>query len=104
MIIQYITEVWLYYNKKILKKKKKKKTNHSLLKRLIKFDIVYVWIALKRKKKKLHLTFMGPISMEKRKFIFKIGFHDTIHTFKNYFAIVFSVFRNKRYPNRPITF
>ena len=46
-----ITEVWLYYNKKILKKKKKK-TDHSLLKRLIKFDIVYVWIALKRKKKK----------------------------------------------------
>ena len=43
---------------------------------------------------------MGPISMEKRKFIFKIGFHDTIHTFKNYFAIVFSVFSNKRYPNR----
>ena len=26
--------------------------------------------------------------------------HDTIHTFKNYFVIVFSVFRNKRYPNR----
>ena len=24
MIIQYITEVWLYYNKKIFKKKKKK--------------------------------------------------------------------------------
>ena len=50
MIIQYITEVWLYYNKKIFKKKKKK-TDHSLLKRLIKFDIVYACIALKREKK-----------------------------------------------------
>ena len=49
MIIQYITEVWLYYNKKIFKKKKK--TNHSLLKRLIKFDIVYAFIELKREKK-----------------------------------------------------
>ena len=30
----------------------------------------------------------------------KNGSHDTIHTFKNYFAIVFSIFSNKRYPNR----
>ena len=33
------------------------------------------------------------------------GSHDTIHTFKNYFAIVFSVFsfsKNKLYPNRPL--
>ena len=34
------------------------------------------------------------------------GSHDTIHTFKNYFATVFSVFsfqfqQNKFYPNRP---
>ena len=32
------------------------------------------------------------------------GSHDTIHTFKIYFAIVFSVFsfyKNKLYPNRP---
>ena len=33
---------------------------------------------------------------------FKIGSHDTIHTFKNYFVIVFSVFSNKRYPKRPL--
>ena len=32
------------------------------------------------------------------------GFHGTIHTFKNYFAIVFSIFsfqQNKRYSNEP---
>ena len=27
--------------------------------------------------------------------------YNTIHTFKNYFITVFSVFSNKRYPNRP---
>ena len=35
------------------------------------------------------------------------GFHDTIHTFKNYFAIVFSVFnfsKNKFNPNRPYVY
>ena len=35
-------------------------------------------------------------------FFFKIGSQGTIHTFKNYFAIVFSVFNNKWYPNRPL--
>ena len=39
----------------------------------------------------------------------KNGSHDTIHTFKNYFTTVFSVFsfqfqQNKIYPNRPIEF
>ena len=33
---------------------------------------------------------------------FKIGSHSTIHTFKNYFAIVFSIFNNKQYPNKPL--
>ena len=33
---------------------------------------------------------------------FKIGSHDTIHTFKNYFTTVFSVLSNKWYPNRPL--
>ena len=33
---------------------------------------------------------------------FKIGSHSTIHTFKNYFATLFSDFSNKRYPNRPL--
>ena len=33
-------------------------------------------------------------------FFIKNGFHDTIRTFKNYFAIVFLVFsKNKLYPN-----
>ena len=37
-------------------------------------------------------------------FFIKNGSYDTIHTFKNYFATVFSVFsfqQNKRYPNGP---
>ena len=39
-------------------------------------------------------------------FFIKNGSHSTIHTFKNYFATVFSVFsfqfqQNKFYPNRP---
>ena len=33
---------------------------------------------------------------------FKTGSHDTINIFKNYFVIVFSIFSNKRYPNRPL--
>ena len=36
-------------------------------------------------------------------FFIKNGSHGTIHTFKNYFATVFSVFsKNKLYPNGPI--
>ena len=37
-------------------------------------------------------------------FFIKSGFHSTIHTFKNYFATMFSVFsfqQNKLYPNGP---
>ena len=34
------------------------------------------------------------------KFFFKIGSYGIIYTFKNYFVTVFSVFSNKRYPNR----
>ena len=42
-------------------------------------------------------------------FFIKNGSHDTIYTFKNYFASVFSVFsfqfqQNKSYPNRPYKF
>ena len=50
--------------------------------------------------------FMDPqISLFSNFFIIN-GSHDTIHTFKNYFATVFSVFsfqfqQNKFYPNRP---
>ena len=36
--------------------------------------------------------FMRPVSTEKRKSNFKIESHSTIHTFKNYFATMFSVF------------
>ena len=36
--------------------------------------------------------FMGPTSMDFSKFFFKTRSHGTIHTFKNYFATVFSVF------------
>ena len=48
------------------------------------------------------VLFTRPISTNFSKFFFKIGSHGTIHTFKNYFATVFSVFRNKRYLNRPL--
>ena len=58
----------------------------------------------------LHLIFMGPWALfmgpttwkKKCKFNFKIRSHGTIHTFKNYFATVFSVFSNKRYPMKLI--
>ena len=35
-----------------------------------------------------------------KKKTFKTGSHGIIHTFKNYFATVFSIFSNKRYPSR----
>ena len=47
--------------------------------------------------------FMGPTTTLFKKNI-KNGSHGTIHTFKNYFATVFSVFnfsKNKLYPNGP---
>ena len=46
--------------------------------------------------------FKRPISIFFNKIFIKIGFHGIIHTFKNYFATVFSVFSNKQYPNRPL--
>ena len=45
--------------------------------------------------------FMGPTSTLFSKIFIKIGFHNTIYTFKNYFIKVFSIFSNKRYLNRP---
>ena len=45
--------------------------------------------------------FMRPTRTKFSNFFFKTGFHGTIHIFKNYFTTVFSVFSNKRYPNRP---
>ena len=38
----------------------------------------------------------------KHRFQYKFGSHSIIHTFKNYFATVFSIFSNKQYPNRPL--
>ena len=58
--------------------------------------------------------FTGPTSTDFSKIFFKIGSHstihtfknyftyNTIHTFKNYFTTVFSIFKNKRYSNRPL--
>ena len=73
--------------------------------------IQYLWIALKTENSKhvrlpfflygSHTLFMGPTSTDFSKFFFKIGFHGTIYSFKNYFAIMFSVFSNKWYPNKP---
>ena len=48
--------------------------------------------------------FMGPVTIFFRKNDFKTRSHGTIHTFKNYFVTVFSVFSNKRYPNKPLAF
>ena len=52
-------------------------------------------------------TVHGPSNLVKRRFLGKFGPHSTIHTFKNYFVIVFSVISfqfsaNKRYPNKPL--
>ena len=41
---------------------------------------------------KSRVLFTRPASMEKCKSNFKTGSHSTIHTFKNYFATMFSVF------------
>jgi len=47
-----------------------------------------------------YALFMGPTNTEFSKNNYKTGSHGTIHTFKNYFVTVFSVFSNKRYPNK----
>ena len=72
---------------------------------------VYVWIALKTEFPLClaffygsRALFTGPTSTKFSNNNFKIGSYGTIHTFKNYFAIVFSVFSNKRYPNRPAVY
>ena len=53
--------------------------------------------------------FMDPQITFFNNFFIKNGSHNTIYTFKNYFATVFSVFsfqfqQNKFYPNRPIEY
>ena len=47
-----------------------------------------------------YILFMGPTSTDFSKFFFKTVSHNTIHTFKNYFATIFLIFNNKRYPNK----
>ena len=46
--------------------------------------------------------FTGLASMKFSKYNFKTKPYGIIHTFKNYFTIVFSVFSNKWYPNKPL--
>ena len=57
----------------------------------------------------ISVLFMDPQIPLFSNFFIKNGSHSTIHTFKNYFATVFSVFsfqfqQNKFYPNRPIDY
>ena len=49
-----------------------------------------------------HALFTRPASTDFSKFFFKMGSHGTIHTFKNNFAIMFSVFSNKQFSNKPL--
>ena len=53
--------------------------------------------------------FMDPQNLSKHRFQYKFGSYSTIHTFKNYFAIIFSVISfqfsaNKRYLNTSLLF
>ena len=55
----------------------------------------------------ISVLFMDPQIPLFSNFFIKNGSHSTIHTFKNYFATVFSVFnfqfqQNKFYPNKPL--
>ena len=53
-----------------------------------------------------HILFIGPAAILFRKKKIKNRSHGTIHTFKNYFATVFSVFNfcnNKVNPNGPLS-
>ena len=45
--------------------------------------------------------FTGSTNIIFSNFFFKTGSHGTIYIFKNYFAIIFLIFDNKYYPNRP---
>ena len=50
------------------------------------------------------VLFTGLVSTNFSKFFFKTRSHGIIHTFKNYFVIVFLVFNDKWYPNRPYNY
>ena len=47
-----------------------------------------------------HALFTRTTNLFFNKTFIKNGSYGTIHTFKNYFATLFSIFSNKRYPNR----
>ena len=71
--------------------------------------LVTVWLVLKTADVRVyfflcrsHVLFTGLVNTDFSKFFFKTGSHDTIHTVKNYFVTVFSVFSNKRYPNKSL--
>ena len=69
---------------------------------------IYVWIALKTRDLSVFFFFVGPVycSRDPQVLILEkkilTRFHGTIHTFKNYFTTIFSIFSNKRYLNRLI--
>ena len=46
--------------------------------------------------------FIGPTNNFFNNNNFKTESHDSIHTFKNYFDTVFSIFNNKQYPNKSL--
>ena len=61
----------------------------------------YIWL----KNSGFRVLFTKPISTffsQKKKKNFKTRSQYTIHTFKNYFTIMFLVFSNKWYPIRPL--
>ena len=71
--------------------------------------LVWVWIALRMKFSIVfgilcgsRALFTGLASTDFSKIFFKTESHGTIYTFKNYFAIVFLIFSNKWYSNRPL--
>ena len=87
--------------------KKKKKITQAVARILV----VYVWIPLKIILLYVLVFFCGSralftrlTSMDFSKNNFKTGSHGIIRTFKNYFTTMFSIFNNKRCPNRPLVY
>ena len=62
-------------------------SKHSFSVSLESTDALGIW----RFFPKSHTLFIGPESTKKCKFCFKTKSHGTIHTFKNYFDIIFLV-------------
>ena len=64
---------------------------------LLKLDLLQIKL-----NSEFHALFTRPISTEFSKIFIKTRSYGTIHTFKNYFVAMFSVFSNKCYPNKPL--